>query len=77
MDTIKVIEDKALAYEQGEMMRDDSEVEIDVFDDEVWLCDYSESREGSEAIEKLCDIEDISTDELTSLCDKHNWAYVL
>lgn len=78
MKTInEIIEEKALAYESGKMMRPDSEIEIDMFDDKIWLCDYSPSREGAECIEKLCNTEDINTNELIKLCDKHDWAYVI
>ena len=45
---IKQIIEKAETYEQGKMMREDSEVEINIGEGEVWLADYSESRGGSE-----------------------------
>ena len=77
METIEMIERKALTYERGKMMRDDSEVEIDILDDGIWLCDYSSSREGAEFVEKICDTDDVDTDTLIKLCDKHNWSYVL
>lgn len=76
-NVIELIESKAVAYEQGTMLRHDSEVEIDVIDGEVWIGDYSESRGGAELFEKICNASDITLDELKELCNKHDWYYVL
>lgn len=74
---------KALAYELGKKLRDDSEVEIDVVTDAeteekcgIWLCDYSESRGGAEFVEKLCNTNEISVTLLRSECWNHKWCYV-
>lgn len=77
VDWIAVIEEKGVAYEQGEMLREDSEVEIDECDGEIWLCDYSSVREGAEFIEKICNTDDIDMDKLEAMCFKHDWGYVL
>ncbi len=74
---IQLIEEKAVAYEQGKMMRSDSEVEIDILDDEVWISDYSEERGGAEGIEKICPSCKVVESELIALCAKHNWCYSL
>ncbi len=75
--TITMIEEAALSYERGKMLREDSEVEIDVFDDGIYLCDYSEERGSTEPIKKLCDTEEVSIKQIETLCDKYHWAYVL
>ena len=72
-----MIEEAGLNYERGKMLRDDSEVEIDIFEDYIWICDYSPSREGAELIKKVCDTDDIDIDKLTEMCDRNNWSYVL
>lgn len=77
IETRKALIEKAEAYERGKMLMPDSEVEIDVFDGEVWLCDYSATREGAESIEKICDVDDIDLDEIRRICDDHNWSYCL
>ncbi len=77
MNTIEYIENKAISYERSKMMRNDSEVEIDILDQGIYLCDYSTSREGAEIVEKLCSINDINKNQLIALCDKHNWSYVV
>lgn len=76
---LKHIETQACKYEQGRMLRDDSEVEIDIWDDEngisyVWLSDYSETRGGAECIKRICHTDDVNTQELADLCDKHYWS---
>ncbi len=73
-DMINIIEDAVKEYELC-MLRNDSEVEIDIDESEVWLCDYSESRGGAEFIKKLCEKEDIDHKELIALCEKYNWCY--
>ena len=74
---IHMIEQKALAYEQGKMLRSDSEVEINLSEGLVWICDYSPSREGAEFVEAVCDASTVNTDDIVSMCDKHDWGYVL
>ena len=76
-ETGVMIEKTAREYESGKMLRDDSEVEIDVVDDEVWLCDYSESRGGAEFIKKMCNLNETTYDTIKSICSKHGWNYVI
>lgn len=77
------LEEKALAYEQGKMLRNDSEIEIDTFYDEkddktyVWIADYSEIRGSAELIEKICSTDELSEEEIIKLCNKHGWCYSL
>ena len=54
----------------------DSEIEIDVLDDGVYLCDYSPSHEGAEQIKKICESDEISIDDIEDVCDKNDWSYV-
>ena len=79
IDIIEQIERIAMEYEQGKMLRDDSEVEIDLFEDtdEIWLSDYSESRGSAESIEKLCDVSLVRLSDIIDMCDKHGWAYMI
>lgn len=83
VNILEFIEQEALAYENGKMMRSDSEVEIDVEDDGVWLCDYSAEREGAELVKKLCEADcvvgnkSVKYQELIELCDRHHWSYVI
>ena len=64
-------------YERGKMLRPDSEVEIDIVDNEVYLCDYSEIRESAEQVAKICDLKDIDIDDITRVCDEHHWSICL
>lgn len=79
---INVLEEKALAYEQGKMMRDDSEVEINLSTDadgkqSICIADYSEERGGAEIVESVCPADDINTDEIIDLCNEHHWCYCI
>ena len=70
----KKLESTAEAYERGRMMREDSEVEIDLFNDgTLWVSDYSESRGSAEPVEKICDDGDRYHSEIEEICDRHNW----
>lgn len=73
---IKQIIEKAETYEQGKMMREDSEVEINIGEGEVWLADYSESRGGSELVEQLCDEDMINPVRLREEVNKRHWYMV-
>ena len=73
---IEKIEQEAISYERGKMLRDDSEVEIDLFDDEIWLCDYSETRGSGEGIKKLCNVNEVDLKEIKEMCGRHNWYMV-
>ena len=73
---IKQIIERAETYEQGKMMREDSEVEINIGEGEVWLADYSESRGGSELVEQLCDENMINLARLRDEVNKRNWYMV-
>ena len=77
MTTKEKIIEACIAYENGKMMRDDSEVEIDLFDDEYWLCDYSESRGSAEAVRKLCNESEITANEVIEMCMEYKWAHCL
>ena len=76
----ELIEAEATAYEQGRMMRDDSEVELQaVYDDVreqymIALYDYSESRGSAEKIRNICRADRITQEEFDEICDKHQWA---
>ncbi len=79
---INVLEKKALAYEQGKMMRDDSEVEINLSTDadgkqSICIADYSETRGSAEIVESVCPVDDINTDEIIDLCNEHHWCYCI
>ena len=76
MSIIKKIEKECRDYECGRMMRSDSEVEIDVVNNEVWLCDYSENRGGAEFVKMLCKGHDIKSSDIKKMCNKNNWAVV-
>lgn len=69
----KILEEKTLAYENGKMLSDDSEVEIGVFRGEVWICDYNRLTNNAEFIEMVCTTEKITMDDINDLCVKHNW----
>ena len=73
---LKQIENTILAYEADGLMREDSEIEIDIQDDEIWLCDYSKSRGGAEFIKKLGDTTEINVKEILKLCDDYDWYIV-
>lgn len=73
---IKQIIERAETYEQGKMMREDSEVEINIGEGEVWLADYSESRGGSELVEQLCDEDMINPVRLREEVNKRHWYMV-
>lgn len=76
----KLIE-AARAYEAGKMMRDDSEVEIDAFEDAddpgIYISDYSEERGSAEPVQKICNIGEISNKSLMAICNQNGWAYCL
>jgi len=76
-EMIEMIEDKGITYEIGEMLAPDSEVEIDIQEGKVYLCDYSASRGGALQIEELCDEDDVDTEQLIRMCDSHDWSYVI
>ena len=76
MDIIKKIEKECQDYECGRMMRSDSEIEIDIVNEEVWLCDYSQSRGGAEFVKMLCKKNKIKTFDIEKMCNKNNWAIV-
>ena len=63
--------------ECGKMMCSDSEVEIDIVNNEVWLCDYSENRGGAEFVKMLCKEHDVKSSDIDKMCNKNNWAIVL
>lgn len=68
---------EADSYERGEMLRSDSEVEIDIIDGEVWVCDYSESRGDSFPVVKVCDEGDIEAEDIIRVCNEHHWSYCM
>lgn len=70
---IKQIIERAETYEQGKMMREDSEVEINIGEGEVWLADYSKSRGGSELVEQLCDENMINIARLEEEVNRRHW----
>jgi hypothetical protein len=74
-DALNRIEKLANTYQHTSMLRDDSEVEIDLIDDEYWICDYSESRGSSEPVRMACYADEVSRDEVIGLCKKNGWAY--
>lgn len=73
------IEEVGKAYERGKMMKEDSEVEIDLLGngDEVWLCDYSESRGSAEPIKKICNVFEIGEEIIIDICERNRWCYCL
>jgi len=76
------LEKAAMDYEAGRMLRDDSEVEIDVFEDSdsgpgIFVSDYSEERGSCELVRKICEIGKIAGNDIVTLCNKHGWAYCL
>ena len=70
---IKQIIERVETYEQGKMMREDSEVEINIGEGEVWLADYSKSRGGSELVEQLCDEDMINMARLEEEVNRRHW----
>ena len=77
MNIIEKIEKECRDYECGKMMWSDSEVEIDIVNNEVWLCDYSKTRGGAEFVKMLCKEHDIKSSDIDKMCNKNNWAIVL
>ncbi len=85
MEIKAVLETTALAYESGDMLRPDSEVEIDILEDRgdqvLYVSDYSESRGDAEPIAAITLVDDDEYEEVANLveevCDKHDWAYCL
>ena len=75
LSMVEELERYAEEYEQGKKLRNDSEVEIDVTDGKVILCDYSESRGSAETVRIICDADEISSTEIIELCNKHNWCH--
>ena len=76
-DMIDKIRTKAYEYEKGKMMRDDSRVEIDDFDGEIWISDYSPSRKSAEPIEMICTEDDVNIDELVKMCEDEGFMYCI
>ena len=74
---IEKIEKECRDYECSKMMWPDSEVEIDIVNNEVWLCDYSKTRGGAELVKMLCKEHDVKSSDIDKMCDKNNWAIVL
>ena len=77
-----------MSYESGEMLRTDSEVEIDLAESQdgegyiLSVADYSKSRGSAETVALITKIDD--DDEraqiiplVEDICAKHNWAYCL
>jgi len=64
-------------YERGNMMRSDSEIEIDLLNGEIWVSDYSEERGSFEPITKICNADEINVEDIINICDDHCWAYCL
>lgn len=77
MNIIEKIEKECRDYECSKMMWPDSEVEIDIVNNEVWLCDYSKTRGGAEFVKMLCKEHDVKSSDINKMCDKNNWAIVL
>ena len=50
---------------------------IEPEDNEVWLCDYSETRGGAEFVKMLCKEHDVKSSDIDKMCNKNNWAIVL
>lgn len=82
---LKKLIEEAQNYERGKMLNDDSEIEIDIFEDEdaeddelyIWVSDYSKSRGSAEPVKKICKADKIPTDDIVSVCNKYGWAYCL
>lgn len=82
---LKKLIEEAQNYERGKMLNDDSEIEIDIFEDEdvnsnepyVWVSDYSESRGNAEPVKKICKADKIPADDIVSVCNKYGWAHCL
>lgn len=80
----KLIEE-AKSYEAGKMLgkmlREDSEVEIDILEDidepGIYVSDYSEERGDAEPVKRICGVGDIAEDDIVAVCDKYGWAYCL
>lgn len=74
--------DEAEKYCAGDMMREDSEVELDaIYDDKlkeevIVLCDYSEKRGSAEFIKVLARSTDITEEEFDDICKELKCAYV-
>ncbi len=78
---ITILEKAAMDYETGKMMDHDSEIEIDVFEDDdepgIYVSDYSKSRGNADPVKKICDIGEIANKDIIALCNEHGWAYCL
>lgn len=64
-------------YERGNMMRSDSEIEIDLLNGEIWVSDYSEERGSAEPIIKICNADEINIEDIINICNDYCWAYCL
>lgn len=64
-------------YERGNMMRFDSEIEINLIHGEIWVSDYSEERGSVELITKICNADEINIEDIIDICNDHCWAYCL
>ena len=69
----KILEEKALAYENGKILGNAIEVEIGVFCGEVWICDHNQLADDAAFIEKVCTTAEITMTDIDDLCEKHNW----
>ena len=71
------LETEAERYESGKMLADDSEIEIDIVDGKVLICDYSPSRGSAEVVKEFCSADEIPEDIIEELCDHKGWSYVI
>lgn len=73
---LKRIEELCEQYERGNAyQRADSEIEVGINEKGTFytVSDYSESRGGSEYLQNLVPVKDISKDAVRKLCNKHGW----
>lgn len=67
-----------IEYEQSKMIEDDSKVEIDICDNEIWLGDYSKEKDKGEFIKKICDLPNgYNMNLIINECNEHGWSYVI
>ena len=74
--TLKRIEELCEQYERGNAyQREDSEIEVGINETGTFytVSDYSESRGGSEYLQNLVPVKDVSKDAVRKLCNKHGW----
>ncbi len=82
VDYTKMVETEALAYERGSMLREDSEVELDVTYDEetgkdwIMLYDYSEERGSAEFVKKICEAELVTEEQFDDIVKRNSWCFV-